>query len=179
MPSCRADAKPLMVGQAAVFHLDHKVAYNTVFNPETIEQLAKGKTADELRRALESQKSDPRVRRLERDRAASRAGRIRVHRLCDAGPVRSLGGRGRARAAADDGTGTRVVRRFAISRSAEISTNCMDGGVLTRYGRQLILRRWLMRGRMHGRTHGCDGRGRVHRQPSCRASWSIPAIRCG
>ena len=47
------DAKPLLVGQAAVFHLDHNVAYNTVFNPETIEQLAKGKTADEFRRGLE------------------------------------------------------------------------------------------------------------------------------
>jgi hypothetical protein len=49
----RADAKPLMVGQAAVFHLKHRVAYNTVFNPETIEQLAKGRTAEEFRRALE------------------------------------------------------------------------------------------------------------------------------
>jgi hypothetical protein len=48
-----AGAKPLLVGQAAVFHLNHKVAYNTVFNPETIELLAKGKTDEELRRALE------------------------------------------------------------------------------------------------------------------------------
>jgi Dolichyl-phosphate-mannose-protein mannosyltransferase len=47
------DAKPLFVGQAAVFHLGHHVACNTVFNPETIEQLAKGKTADEFRRGLE------------------------------------------------------------------------------------------------------------------------------
>jgi hypothetical protein len=47
------DANPLLVGQAAVFHLDHKVVYNTVFNPETIEQLAKGRTADELRSGLE------------------------------------------------------------------------------------------------------------------------------
>ena len=45
-------AKPLLVGQAAVFHLDHKVTYNTVFNPEIIEQLATGRTADEFRRAL-------------------------------------------------------------------------------------------------------------------------------
>ena len=36
---------PLLVGQAAVFHLDHPVAYNTVFNPETIELLASGKNA--------------------------------------------------------------------------------------------------------------------------------------
>ncbi len=27
-----ADARPLIVGQAAVFHLDHAVAYNTVFD---------------------------------------------------------------------------------------------------------------------------------------------------
>jgi hypothetical protein len=42
-----------MVGQAAVFHLDHDVFYNTVFNPEIIEQLAKGKTPAEFQRALE------------------------------------------------------------------------------------------------------------------------------
>ena len=46
------DARPLLVGQAAVFHLDHTVTYNTVFNPETIELLASGKTPDELHRAL-------------------------------------------------------------------------------------------------------------------------------
>ncbi len=46
------DARPLLVGQAAVFHLNHNVAYNTVFNPETIELLASGKTPAEFRRAL-------------------------------------------------------------------------------------------------------------------------------
>jgi hypothetical protein len=46
------DARPLLVGQAAVFHLNHPVAYNTVFNPELIEVLASGKSPDELRRAL-------------------------------------------------------------------------------------------------------------------------------
>ena len=46
------DARPLFVGQAAVFHLDHAVTYNTVFNQETIELLASGKTPDEFRRAL-------------------------------------------------------------------------------------------------------------------------------
>jgi len=46
------DARPLLVGQAAVFHLNHAVTYNTVFNPETIELLASGKTPDEFRRAL-------------------------------------------------------------------------------------------------------------------------------
>ena len=49
-------ARPLLVGQAAVFHLDHKVRYNTVFNLETIELLAKGKTPGELRRALSEQR---------------------------------------------------------------------------------------------------------------------------
>jgi hypothetical protein len=47
------DARPLLVGQAAVFHLDHAVAYNTVFNPETIELLASGKTPEQFRRALQ------------------------------------------------------------------------------------------------------------------------------
>ena len=43
MPSCRRDARILLVGQAAVFHLDHPVVYNTVFNAETIETLARGR----------------------------------------------------------------------------------------------------------------------------------------
>ena len=47
-----SDARPLLVGQAAVYHLNHRVAYNTVFNPETIELLAAGKNPDEFRRAL-------------------------------------------------------------------------------------------------------------------------------
>ena len=55
MPSCRTDAKPLLVGQAAVFHLNHKVTYNTVFNPEMIELLATGKTLDEIHRASMSE----------------------------------------------------------------------------------------------------------------------------
>jgi 4-amino-4-deoxy-L-arabinose transferase-like glycosyltransferase len=48
------DARPLLVGQAAVYHLNHIVAYNTVFNPETIELLACGKTAGELHQALKA-----------------------------------------------------------------------------------------------------------------------------
>ena len=44
-------ARPLLVGQAAVFHLDHAVTYNTVFNPETIEVLASGKSEQEFRDA--------------------------------------------------------------------------------------------------------------------------------
>lgn len=50
------DATPLLVGQAAVFHLNHKVTYNTVFNPEILEQLSSGKTADEFRRTLRERK---------------------------------------------------------------------------------------------------------------------------
>ena len=46
------DARPLLVGQAAVFHMNHQVAYNTVFNLETIELLAKGKSTDEFHRTL-------------------------------------------------------------------------------------------------------------------------------
>ena len=52
-------ARPLMVGQAAVFHLNHTVAYNTVFNPETIEMLAKGKSAEELRQCARGQEASP------------------------------------------------------------------------------------------------------------------------
>jgi len=51
-----SDARPLLVGQAAVFHVDHHVTYNTVFNPETIELLASGKTPAEFRRALQERK---------------------------------------------------------------------------------------------------------------------------
>ncbi len=42
------EARPLLVGQAAVFHLNHRVAYNTVFNPEMIEVLASGKTPEQF-----------------------------------------------------------------------------------------------------------------------------------
>jgi len=47
-----ANSRTLLVGQAAVFHLDHSVIYNTVFNNETIETLASGKSPDEFREAL-------------------------------------------------------------------------------------------------------------------------------
>ena len=40
--ACRERPR-LLVGQAAVFHVNHHVIYNTVFNPETIEILASGK----------------------------------------------------------------------------------------------------------------------------------------
>ncbi len=46
------DARILLVGQAAVFHLNHHVVYNTVFNRETIETLASGKDAAGLHQTL-------------------------------------------------------------------------------------------------------------------------------
>jgi hypothetical protein len=45
-------AKILLVGQAAVFHVNLEILYNTVFNPETIELLAGGKTPAEFHHAL-------------------------------------------------------------------------------------------------------------------------------
>src|SRR5262249_3441032 len=46
------DSKVLLVGQAAVFYLDHPLVYNTVFNHETIENLARDRSPDQVRRAL-------------------------------------------------------------------------------------------------------------------------------
>ncbi len=46
------DAKILLVGQAAVFHLRHPIVYNTVFNHETLETLARDRPPGQLRRAL-------------------------------------------------------------------------------------------------------------------------------
>ena len=47
-----AGARPLLVGQAAVFHLDRPIVYNTVFNEETIETIARGRTSREVGEAL-------------------------------------------------------------------------------------------------------------------------------
>jgi hypothetical protein len=47
-----ADAKVLVVGQAAVFPVNHPIVYNTVFNRETLETLAKGRTPEAFRQAL-------------------------------------------------------------------------------------------------------------------------------
>ncbi len=47
-----ADALPLLVGQAAVFHLNRPILYNTVFNEERIETIAKGKSPAEVGEAL-------------------------------------------------------------------------------------------------------------------------------
>ena len=46
------DARPLLVGQAAVFHVEHPVVYNTVFNVETLEEIATGKDSASFHRAL-------------------------------------------------------------------------------------------------------------------------------
>ena len=41
-------AKPLLVCQAAVFHLNRPMVYNTVFNDETIETIAKGRSPEQV-----------------------------------------------------------------------------------------------------------------------------------
>jgi hypothetical protein len=46
------ESKVLLVGQATVFYLDHPLVYNTVFNHETIETLARDRSPDQVRRAL-------------------------------------------------------------------------------------------------------------------------------
>src|SRR5262249_19439296 len=47
-----AGSRLLSVGQAAVFHVNHPIVYNTVFDDETFETLAKGKSPAEVRDAL-------------------------------------------------------------------------------------------------------------------------------
>jgi len=42
------DARTLLVGQAAVFHMNHRVIYNTVFDDEIIEQIARDKSPAEI-----------------------------------------------------------------------------------------------------------------------------------
>ncbi|WP_422926761.1 ArnT family glycosyltransferase [Singulisphaera sp. PoT] len=46
------NSKVLLVGQAAVFHLDRPIVFNTVFNEETIETLTRDKSPGEVRKAL-------------------------------------------------------------------------------------------------------------------------------
>ena len=48
------DARILLVGPAAVFHVGHEILYNTVFNPETIELLAAGKSPQEFHQTLKA-----------------------------------------------------------------------------------------------------------------------------
>jgi hypothetical protein len=45
-------AKVLLVGQAAVFHLNRPIVYNTVFNIETFETLTRDRTPTQIRQAL-------------------------------------------------------------------------------------------------------------------------------
>jgi hypothetical protein len=47
------DAKILLVGQAAVFHVEHQIVYNTVFDDEIFETLTRDKTPEEARQAFE------------------------------------------------------------------------------------------------------------------------------
>ncbi len=47
-----ADAKLLLVGQAAVFHVNHPIIYNTVFDEETFETLVRGHSPADARAAL-------------------------------------------------------------------------------------------------------------------------------
>ena len=49
------DAKVLLVGQASVFHLKANLVNNTVFNHEILEELTRGRTADEVATALRQQ----------------------------------------------------------------------------------------------------------------------------
>jgi hypothetical protein len=46
------DARVLLVGQAAVFHVSRSILYNTVFNAEMIEELSRGKDSASFRRTL-------------------------------------------------------------------------------------------------------------------------------
>ena len=51
---CPPGSKILLVGQAAVFHLNHPIVYNTVFDDETFETLARDKSPQEIRDSLKS-----------------------------------------------------------------------------------------------------------------------------
>ncbi|MFO0958086.1 MAG: hypothetical protein U0800_11770 [Isosphaeraceae bacterium] len=46
------DARPLLVGQAAVFPMNHPIAYNTVFDDDIFESIAKGRTPEQVREEL-------------------------------------------------------------------------------------------------------------------------------
>ncbi|MDB5353053.1 MAG: hypothetical protein JWN86_4300, partial [Planctomycetota bacterium] len=45
-------ARPLLVGQAAVFHMNHEVVYNTVFDDEILETFARDRSAEDVRVSL-------------------------------------------------------------------------------------------------------------------------------
>lgn len=46
------EAKILLVGQAGVFHFERPIVYNTVFDRETLELMARGRSPAQVRRAL-------------------------------------------------------------------------------------------------------------------------------
>ena len=48
------DARILLVGQAAVFHVQHPIVYNTVFDDDNFEVLTRDKSPDEVRTNLET-----------------------------------------------------------------------------------------------------------------------------
>ena len=50
--SLPASAKPLLIGQAAVFHLRHPVIFNTVFDDEIFETIARDRPLEDVRRGL-------------------------------------------------------------------------------------------------------------------------------
>jgi hypothetical protein len=47
-----AGARPLLVGQAQAFHMNHPVVYNTVFDRDTFESIDRGRTPEEVRDEL-------------------------------------------------------------------------------------------------------------------------------
>jgi len=49
-----AGSRLLVVGQAAVFHVTHPVVYNTVFDDDIFESLARGKTTEGVREAFQA-----------------------------------------------------------------------------------------------------------------------------
>ena len=146
------EAKVLLVGQAAVFHLDHPIVYNTVFNHETFETLARaGRPSSSGGRSPAGHHS--RLCRLVRDRPLPLAGQLRLHRLRDARAVRRLVGR-RARAPRPVGPRQELYRG---------PTRNTPGGPRGGPSRKTST------GMRHGRTDDRDGGCRVHRQPPGRA----------
>ena len=114
-------ARVLLVGQAAVFHLNHPIVYNTVFDHETFETLARGRTPAEVGQALQRAGHHPRLRRLVRDRALPLAGQLRVHPVRHSRGLRRARGRGRARTGPGD-RGAAGALSGTLIQSAEVSS---------------------------------------------------------
>ena len=83
-PSCPRTPRSCSSARRRSSISDHPIVYNTVFNHETIETLARGRTPGQVRRGPPPAGHDPRLRRLVRDRALSLAGQLRVHAVRDA-----------------------------------------------------------------------------------------------